>query len=51
MAGDQYVKNLGSSSPTMVVQKVTKIKSGAIGFYVADTSEGDFANIIITKTD
>jgi len=39
----------GSASPTLVIRKVTKVKSGAIGFYVADTSGGDFANITITK--
>ncbi len=41
----------GSSEPSLVVQKVTTLKTGAIGFYVADTSGGDFANIKITKTD
>jgi hypothetical protein len=39
----------GSSEPTLVIQKVTKVKTGAVGFYVADTSGGDFANIKITK--
>jgi len=41
----------GSTTPSLVVQKVTMLKSGAIGFYVADTSGGDFANVSITKTD
>ena len=39
----------GSSEPSLVVQKPTAVKTGAIGFYVADTSGGDFANITITK--
>ena len=41
----------GSKEPSLVVQKVTNLSSGSIGFYVADTSGGDFANITITKTD
>ncbi|MEO6540413.1 MAG: family 16 glycoside hydrolase [Ferruginibacter sp.] len=41
----------GSKEPNLVVEKVTNIKIGAVGFYVADTSGGDFANITITKTD
>lgn len=41
----------GSSEPSLVVEKVTNVKSGAVGFYVADTSGGDFANITITKTN
>lgn len=41
----------GSSEPSLVVQKVTNLTSGSIGFYVADTSGGDFANITITKAD
>lgn len=41
----------GSEKPSLVVQKVTEVKNGAIGFYVADTSGGDFANIKITKTN
>ncbi len=40
----------GSKEPSLVVKKVTNLNSGMIGFYVADTSGGDFANIIITKT-
>lgn len=31
------------------VEKVTNVATGSIGFYVADTSGGDFANITITK--
>lgn len=41
----------GSKDPSLVVQKLTQAKSGSIGFYVADTSGGDFANLVITKTD
>ena len=41
----------GNKEPSLVVQKVTQVKSGAVGFYVADTSRGDFANIKITKTN
>jgi len=39
----------GSSEPNLVVEKITTTKSGKIGFYVADTSGGDFANITLTK--
>ncbi len=41
----------GSIETSLSVQKVTQVKSGAVGFYVADTSGGDFANITITKTN
>lgn len=41
----------GNEKPCLVVEKLTKAKSGALGFYVADTSGGDFANISIIKTD
>ena len=41
----------GNTEPSLIVQKVTQVKSGSIGFYVADTSGGDFANISITKTN
>jgi hypothetical protein len=41
----------GSEEPSLVVEKLTNIKSGSLGFYVADTSGGDFANITITKTN
>ena len=41
----------GSQEPSLVVEKVTSVNSGLIGFYVADTSGGDFANITITKTN
>jgi hypothetical protein len=39
----------GNKQPALEVEKVTNVTSGAIGFYVADTSGGDFANITITK--
>lgn len=35
--------------PTLEVRQVTPLHSGRIGFYVADTSGGDFANIRVTK--
>ncbi len=40
-----------SSEPTLVVEKLTRLKTGAVGLYVADVSGGDFANLTITKTD
>jgi len=39
----------GSKEPSLVVEKVTKVSSGSLGFYVADTSGGDFANLSIIK--
>ncbi|CAN5613199.1 hypothetical protein BH10BAC4_BH10BAC4_20780 [soil metagenome] len=39
----------GNSKPCLVVDKMGKNKTGSIGFYVADTSGGDFANLKITK--
>jgi hypothetical protein len=41
----------GSPEPSLVVEKVTNIKSGSVGFYVADTSGGDFANLTIIKNN
>jgi hypothetical protein len=41
----------GNKEPTLVVEKLTSLSTGAVGFYVADTSGGDFANLSITKTD
>jgi hypothetical protein len=41
----------GNDEPSLVVEKVTDVKSGTLGFYVADTSGGDFANLTITKTE
>ncbi len=38
----------GAEKPSLVVRKVTKLRTGRVGFYVADTSGGDFANITIT---
>lgn len=39
----------GNSKPSLVVEKLTSLNIGAVGFYVADTSGGDFANLSITK--
>ena len=39
----------GAKEPSLVFEKVSKNTSGNIGFYVADTSGGDFANLTITK--
>jgi hypothetical protein len=44
-----YVNNL--KEPSLTVTKVTPVKSGMVGLYVADTSGGDFANLKITKTN
>lgn len=44
-----YINN--TVQPTLTVHKLTNIKTGKIGFYVADTSGGDFANLVITKTN
>lgn len=41
----------GKTEPCLVTEKLTAVKNGKIGFYVADTSGGDFANLVITKTD
>jgi len=41
----------GNQEPSLVVEKVNQISSGGVGFYVADTSGGDFANLTMTKTD
>lgn len=41
----------GSKEPSLVVEKFTPNFHGSIGFYVADTSGGDFANITITKME
>lgn len=38
----------GAEEPCLVVKKVTASRGGRVGFYVADTSGGDFANIRIT---
>ncbi len=39
----------GNKEPSLVVAKLTSVTSGHIGFYVADTSGGDFANITIAN--
>ena len=41
----------GNKEPSLVVEKLTHLNTGLVGFYVADTSGGDFANLTITKTD
>jgi hypothetical protein len=42
----------GNKEPSLVVEKVTTLSnSGGVGFYVADTSGGDFANLTITQTN
>ena len=41
----------GNNEPSLVVEKINHVNAGSIGFYVADTSGGDFANITITKTN
>ena len=38
----------GAREPSLVVTKVTAVRTGRVGFYVADASGGDFANIRIT---
>lgn len=40
----------GAKEPSLMVKKVTRLHSGRVGFYVADTSGGDFANIRISPT-
>lgn len=41
----------GNKEPSLVVEKLTQLSTGLIGFYVADTSGGDFANLTITKNN
>ena len=41
----------GNKEAGLDVEKVTNVTNGAIGFYVADTSGGDFANVTITRTN
>ncbi len=38
----------GAREPSLVVTKRTALRTGRVGFYVADASGGDFANIRIT---
>lgn len=38
----------GAREPSLVVTKLTALRTGRVGFYVADASGGDFANIRIT---
>jgi hypothetical protein len=41
----------GNPEPSLVVKKLTNLTTGTLGFYVADTSGGDFANLTITKME
>lgn len=41
----------GNKEPSLVVEKMGNVTSGLVGFYVADTSGGDFSNLTITKID
>lgn len=41
----------GAKEPCLVIEKITDLKTGSIGFYVADVSGGDFANLTITKSE
>jgi hypothetical protein len=40
-----------NTEPTLMVEQATDVKVGKIGFYVADTSGGDFANLTFMKAD
>lgn len=44
-----YINN--NLAPSLTVEKATQINGGKLGFYVADTSGGDFANLTITKSN
>lgn len=41
----------GARDASLVVKQAAPLHKGRVGFYVADTSGGDFANIIITPAD
>ncbi|MGH2563468.1 MAG: hypothetical protein ACRDE5_03080, partial [Ginsengibacter sp.] len=41
----------GSSDASLVVNSLGQNKRGSVGFYVADTSGGDFANLKIARTN
>jgi Domain of Unknown Function (DUF1080) len=41
----------GKTEAALVVEKLTSLNTGKIGFYVADTSGGDFANLTVTRTN
>lgn len=41
----------GAKEPSLVVKKLTQLRNGRVGFYVADTSGGDFANIRIAPLE
>jgi len=38
----------GNTVPSLVVEKLTDSRTGAVGLYVADTSGGDFSNLVVT---
>ncbi len=40
-----------AKEPSLVVKKLTKLHTGRVGFYVADTSGGEFANIKIIAVE
>jgi hypothetical protein len=42
-----YVNN--NPNPDLVVDQLSNVKQGRIGFWVGNNSDGDFANLIITK--
>lgn len=42
-----YVNN--NSKPDLVVDQLSNTKEGKIGFWVGNNSNGDFANLIVTK--
>jgi hypothetical protein len=44
-----YINN--NKEPGLVVKKLTHRNNGSVGFYVADFSDRDFANLTIIKTD
>jgi len=44
-----YINN--NKAPSLIIEKATQTSSGLVGFYVADTSGGDFANLTITKSN
>jgi hypothetical protein len=41
----------GSATPILIVKKLTSLGKGSIGFYVGDTSGGDFSNLSVSKTN
>ncbi len=39
----------GNETPSMIVYPIKPLPAGMVGFYVADTSGGDFANLSVIK--